>query len=249
MTLHPLAEQFATVADSYERGRPEHAPAVVGALCAELALERGARVLDLAAGTGKLTRALVAAGLDVTAVEPQAAMRERLAQFVPAGRALEGAAEAIPLADGSMQAVTVADAFHWFDAPAALAEIARVLEPGGGLAVLVTAPDWRGASWADGLGKLLVDLRPEHPQFDGPSWQDSARAASAWGPLREVRVSFPQDTDAERLLAYMGSISWVAAMPEDERVEVLARMASLIEAGETPPQMPLRVAIWLTRLA
>jgi SAM-dependent methyltransferase len=248
VTLHPLAEQFGNVADAYERGRPEHPAAVVGALGAELGLSPGDPVLDLAAGTGKLTRALVAAGYDVTAVEPQAALRERLASFVADGRALEGTAELIPLADGSVRAVTVADAFHWFEAPAALAEIARVLAPGGGLAVLVTWPDWSEAPWAEGLGKLMSELRPEHPQFDGPRWQDAVQAADGWGPLREVSVIVPQDTSPARLLAYMASVSWIAAMGEDEREDALTRMASLLEAGETPAQMPMRVVIWLSQL-
>jgi SAM-dependent methyltransferase len=247
VTLHPLAEQFANVADAYERGRPEHTPAVVGALAAELGLPPGAPVLDLAAGTGKLTRALVAAGFDVTAVEPHAALRDRLAPFVAEGRALEGLAEAIPLADGSVRAVTVADAFHWFDAPAALAEIARVLEPGGGLAVLVTWPDWSGAPWAEDLGRLMSDLRPEHPQFDGPRWQDAVQEAEGWGPLREVRVIVPQDHSPERLVAYMASVSWIAAMGEQEREQALTRIAALVEVGETPAQMPMGVVIWLAQ--
>src|SRR6186997_2357884 len=88
--LHPLAAEFASVADAYERGRPEYAPAVVGALAAELGVAPGAPVLDLAAGTGKLTRSLLAAGLDVVAVEPQAPMRERLAATVGSERVRDG---------------------------------------------------------------------------------------------------------------------------------------------------------------
>ncbi|HEX3452530.1 MAG TPA: hypothetical protein VHS26_04450, partial [Solirubrobacteraceae bacterium] len=90
MSLHPLAESFAAVADEYERGRPDYPPAVVGALAAELGLARGATVLDLAAGTGKLTRALLAGGLNVLAVEPQAALRDVLAQRIGAERVHDG---------------------------------------------------------------------------------------------------------------------------------------------------------------
>src|SRR5689334_16563116 len=125
MALHPLADKFASVADAYELGRPDYPPAVVGALAAELGLAQGAPVLDLAAGTGKLTRALVAGGLDVVAVEPQAGMRERLAAHIGAERVRDGVAEEIPLEAGSVDAVTVADGFHWFDRPKALAEIRR----------------------------------------------------------------------------------------------------------------------------
>src|SRR5947209_5577968 len=107
MPLHPLAENFASVAQAYERGRPEYPPAAIGALAAELGLAAHASVLDLAAGTGKLTRALVAAGLDVVAVEPQGPLREALAGSVGEERVLDGLAERIPLPDDSLDAVTV----------------------------------------------------------------------------------------------------------------------------------------------
>jgi ubiquinone/menaquinone biosynthesis C-methylase UbiE len=110
--LHPLAAQFASIADVYERGRPDYAPAVVGALAAELGIAPGASVLDLAAGTGELTRALLAAGLEVVAVEPQAELRERLAAIIGSERVCEAVAEAIPLHNGAVDAVTVADGFH-----------------------------------------------------------------------------------------------------------------------------------------
>src|ERR1700732_2161605 len=98
--LHPLAEHFASVAGAYERGRPEYAPAVVGALVADLAIPRHARVLDRGAGTGKLSRALLAAEMDVLAAEPQAPLRERLAAHLGGGRGLGRLADAVPLPGG-----------------------------------------------------------------------------------------------------------------------------------------------------
>lgn len=249
MALHPLAEQFASAADAYERGRPEYAPAVVGALAAELGLTPGARVLDLAAGTGKLTRALLAGGLDVVAVEPQAPLRERLATAIGAERVREGVAEAIPLPDASVDAVTVADAFHWFDHARALAEIRRVLRAGGGLAVLSTVPDWTGASWAHELGTLIHRMRPEHPYFDGPPWQEAVRDTGVWTEPREIRVTTSQPTDAGRIVAYVASMSFVAGLPEDERGERLAEVQALVEAGETPAELPVQVVVGLTGLA
>jgi SAM-dependent methyltransferase len=249
VALHPLAAQFASVADAYERGRPEYAPAVVGAMAAELELAPGAPVLDLAAGTGKLTRALVAFGLDVTAVEPTAEMRERLATSVGAERVRDGLAEAIPLEDGSVDAVTVADGFHWFEPAPALAEIRRVLRPGSGLAILTTIPDWSTGSWADELGTRLGERRPEHPYFDGPSWRDSVRAAGGWTDPREIRVTASQPTSPEQIVAYVGSMSWVAAMPEDERTEWLDEAARIVAAGETADEMAVQVILGLARLA
>ncbi len=248
MPLHPLAERFPSVVDEYERGRPDYPPAVVGALAAELGLAPGARVLDLAAGTGKLTRALLAGGLDVLAVEPQAPLRDVLAASVGAERVRDGLAEAIPLQDGAVDAVTVSDAFHWFDHAPALAEIARVLRPGGGLCVVWSIPDWGAASWAHELGTLLAELRPEHPGFDGPPWQDAARASGAWSEPREIRVTAARPASPERIVDHIASMSWVAAMPDGERAERLAQMRALIDAGETPAELPVHFLLVLSSL-
>ena len=130
------AQGFGQGAEAYESARPSYPPDAVGEIARVCALGPGRRVLDLAAGTGKLTRLLVPAGAEVVAVEPVAAMREVLGSVLPGVEALDGTAESIPLPDASVDAVTVAQAFHWFDAPVARAEIARVLG-GGGARVLV----------------------------------------------------------------------------------------------------------------
>jgi SAM-dependent methyltransferase len=249
MALHPLAAKFAAVALAYERGRPNYAPAVGGALAAELGLRTGAPVLDLAAGTGKLSRALLAAGLDVVSVEPQEAMRERLVAGIGAERVREGVAEDIPLDDGSVQAVTVGDGFHWFDQARAVEEIRRVLQPNGGLAILTTIPDWGGASWSHDVGTLLMDLRREHPYFDGPPWHEAFRAAGGWSDPWEIRVTTFQPADPEGIVAYVASMSFVAALPEEERTARLAQVAEVIEAGEMPEEMPVQVVTGLTTLA
>lgn len=248
MELHPLAANFGGVADAYERGRYEYAPAAVGALTAELRLSPGDPVLDLAAGTGKLTRALVAWGLDVTAVEPHEGMRKALAVHIEAERVLEGFAEAIPLPDGSVRAVTVGDGFHWFDSAAALEEMRRVLAPGGGLALLATMPDWTGASWADELGAMMERLRPEHPFFDGPPWQDAVREAGGWSEPRQIRVTTSQPTRPERMVDFLSSMSWVAAMPDDQRAETLAEITELVDSGETPDEIDVHVVVGLAKL-
>lgn len=245
MPLHPLAAGFAAVADAYERGRPEYPLAVPGAIAAELHLPSGGRILDLAAGTGKLTRALVAAGYDVVAVEPQAPLREILRR-TDGLEVHDGVAEAIPLPAASVDAVTVADGFHWFDQGAAVVEIARVLRPGGGLAVLDTVPDWGAASWAHEVGTLLAGLRPAHPHFDGPPWQDALRAAGGWREPWEVTVIYQLPASAERVLDHLRSMSWIAALPEAKREQRMDRIAAVMSGGETPERFPIRAQISLS---
>jgi SAM-dependent methyltransferase len=244
--LHPLARHFASVADVYERGRPEYTPAVIGAAAAELGIRPPDPVLDLAAGTGKLTRALVSYGFAVVAVEPQEPLRAVLAAKVPAARVLDGIAEQIPLEDGGLAAVMIADAFHWFDRPRALSEIRRVLKVGGGLALFNTVPDWSGASWAHELGTLVAGSRPNHPHFDGQPWQEYVREAVGFSEPWEVRVTTQSRADPERLLANLASISWIAGLPEAERLDLLSRMRAVVAAGETPERLAMHFDIGLT---
>jgi SAM-dependent methyltransferase len=248
VALHPLTAGFAEMAGAYERGRPEYAPAVAGAIAAELNIPPAGPVLDLAAGTGKLTRALLGVGLDVVAVEPQPELRELLVASVGEERVREGVAESIPLPDESVAAVTVADAFHWFDHASALAEIGRVLRPGGGLALVAVVPDWTGASWAHEIGTLIAGMITAHPKFDGPPWQESVRTAGGWSEPREIHVITQRPASPELMVDYIASMSWVASLPDDRRAETLAKVDAIVTAGETPTQLPVHVVIGLSTL-
>ena len=150
------AGSFDSAAGLYERGRPPYPPAALDWLLPPGAL----RVLDLGAGTGKLTRQLVACGLDVVAVEPLDGMRAELARAVPGARLLAGSAERIPLADGAVDAVVAAQAWHWVDPPRAVPEVARVLAPGGTLGLMWNERDER-ESWVAELGRIIGENRPE----------------------------------------------------------------------------------------
>lgn len=159
--LHPATRGFAA-AGVYERGRPGYPAAAVQRMVERLELRPGRTVLDLAAGTGKLTRLLVPTGANVIAVEPLLEMRAELERRVPRVAALAGTAERIPLDDAYVDAVTVASAFHWFDAERALREIRRVLRPGGGVALLWNARDERDPVQA-ALTGIVAPLRGDAP--------------------------------------------------------------------------------------
>src|SRR4051812_13713682 len=134
MGVHRVAAQgFAAAGQVYERGRPDYPPEAIACLVTHLRIGPGSTVVDVGAGTGKLTQLLLDTGAQVTAVEPVADMRLAFARPLPGVPILEGTAEALPLASGTADALVAGAAFHWFDGPAALREIHRVLRPGGGL--------------------------------------------------------------------------------------------------------------------
>jgi SAM-dependent methyltransferase len=220
------ATGFARGAAAYERGRPSYPDAAVDRLVAALP---GRQVIDLAAGTGKLTRALVARGCDVVAVEPVAQMRALIA---PPARVLDGTAEAIGLPDGSADGVTVAQAFHWFDGPRALAEIHRVLRPGGVLALIWNRRDMRD-DLQGRLTTLLEPLRGEVPAHRDTAWRAAIEDSALFGALREETFLNEQAVDADGLADRVGSISFVAAMTDDERTRVLSDVRALAGDGVT----------------
>ena len=141
MGVHPTATAFGLVADEYERGRPGYPQEAVAWLVERAGLDGSSVVVDVAAGTGKLTRMLVPMVGRVVAVEPSDGMRSALAAAVPGAEAVSGTADHLPLADGAAGAVTVAQAFHWFAHDEALAEFQRVVGPGGRLAIVYNRRD------------------------------------------------------------------------------------------------------------
>jgi ubiquinone/menaquinone biosynthesis C-methylase UbiE len=211
------AHAFGERAEDYERGRPGWPADAVAAL-----LERwGARqVVDLAAGTGKLTR-ILAAHADVTAIEPVDGMRAVLARSVPNAHVMTGTAEAIPLDDESVDAVFVAEAFHWFDLDRAPAEIARVLRPGGHLAVLFNTLDGDPAEWMDDLFEVVKAHRlPGSNMPHAVPWREALEAQ--FGELEKVDARHTHTIDADEEIAQIASFSSIGALPPDRRAAALA---------------------------
>lgn len=226
--VSPAAAQgFAQNAADYERARPAYPAEAVSCIVGRARLSPGRRVVDLAAGTGKLTRVLTPSGAEVVAVEPVAAMRAELATAVPGVEVMDGTAESLPLADATVDAVTVGQAFHWFDPAPALREISRVLVPGGCLVLTWNTRD-RSYDWVREFGELLADGelgRPYDNYYEVDYAATVAEAgAGAFTKLESFETTWTQSFDADLLVARAASVSVVGALADDDRDVVLERV-------------------------
>jgi SAM-dependent methyltransferase len=217
--IRPEALAFGPKANEYEKGRPDYPPGAVGWLVDALRINNSSTVVDLAAGTGKLTRLLVSTGARVIAVEPVAGMREVLSSVVPAAEVLEGTAEQMPLPDSSAGAVTVAQAFHWFRGAEALAEIHRVLVPQGRLGLIWNRRDMDQPVQSE-LAGVMKDHRGDTPSQETGAWMAAFRETQLFGPLTEADFSMEQVVDREQLVARVLSVSFMAGLPSDEQARV-----------------------------
>ena len=240
--MSDLAFSFGRIASEYDDVRPEYAVEALRRAEEALGLSAdSARVVDLAAGSGKLTRALARRFRDVVAIEPNDAMRAVLAGRSAGIKVLAGTAERMPLPDDSADAVFVGDAFHWFDGPAAVAELERVLRPHGGVALLWN--HW----WSDGDDRMVNTLEPPLPAaaqalFDEvyfSSGRATARAEmaapleafapSSFAPLVEEGFSRSTLLSAEQVVDLYATVSAVASLPPAERNELKRAVLALLE--------------------
>jgi SAM-dependent methyltransferase len=236
--LTELGLSFGNVAETYHRVRPPYSQTLLDRAQEVLELYSGSRVLDLAAGTGRLTAELRRRFADVIAVEPDERMRALH------GGALAGSAEAIPLDNASVDAVFVGEAFHWFNPAAAIPELARVLRPGGGLAIVSTHWWETEPPLPDAALELLSEPWERFRPQRRPPWDD-AFAESPFEPLHYERAEDEVTVDVEALLTLYSTTSSLAALPPDERAALLERVRPLL-AG--PYRLPLRHELAWTRL-
>jgi SAM-dependent methyltransferase len=236
------ALSFEAAVDAYADGRPTYPSQAVDWLLPPDAH----RVLDLGAGTGKLTAQLVTRGLDVVAVEPSPAMLDRLAATLPDGAARVGYAEDIPAADADFDAVLVGQAWHWVDPHRASAEIARVLRPGGRLGLIWNLRD-DTEPWVAALDALMPADENQQACTDAPT------VGSAFGPLERHDTRWAHSTSREGLLDLVASRSGVITLPETKRTAVLNAVSTLLDEHpdlrDTPTiTIPYRTRSWRTRL-
>lgn len=227
-TVHRLASVgFGAAADAYERARPDYPADAVAEITGRLDLRPGRVVLELGAGTGKMTRQLVPSGARVLAVEPVAAMRARLVAAAPGAEVIDGTAEAIPLPAGSVDGAIAAQAFHWFDTVRALSELHRVIRPGGALVLAWNMRD-ETVPWVRRLGELLdAATGGEAPSYQH-GWSGRVARCGLFEPL--TRVSFPhaQQLTVEGVIDRAASISTVAAAEPATRDALFAEIRALL---------------------
>ena len=234
MSVDPVAAAgFGSAADVYERARPSYPEEAMQWIAECTGLGRGSVVADVGAGTGKLTRLLVSMHARVIAVEPIEAMRAILLETVAGAEVLNGVAEALPLEDESVDVVTVAQAFHWFDHAVAIPELHRVLRRGGYLVLI-----WNSRDMTDelqrSLEELLAPLRESVPYQLGGKWREPLSASGLFGPPQEAQFAIAQQMTTAGVCERVTSTSFVAAMTTAER-EVLLDQVRALTAGRDEP--------------
>ncbi len=224
------AASFGRVAEIYERTRPGYAEGGVDWLVGAAAKD----VLDVGAGTGKLTAQILARGHRVTAVDPSAEMIAQLHLVLPSVQTYIAPAESLPLPDASFDVVTVAQAFHWFDHARALPEIARVLRPRGVLALVWNARD-ESVPWVAKLTELIGGERG-----DDAGIAEALVPCGLFGPVEHRTFSHACRHDRASLLALVQSRSYCATRPPDERAEILTKVSQLYDesAGSDGVTLP-----------
>jgi SAM-dependent methyltransferase len=250
--MSELARSFNDVAEAYDFGRPRYDDHAIDAIAA--AAGGGPRLLDVGAGTGRLSGPLLEQGCDVVAVEPLDEMRAILTRHIGPDRALAGRAEELPLPDASVDGAVCGDAWHWFDGARAADELARVVRPGGGVVVCVTYPLWYGSDDAPDWWLDLMVVHTALPKRDHPALVSGWSAPDVFAghpAFEEVRVHeepFVHHTDRDEIVAHWASMSSVAALPEGQRTELLRQLGAMLERrGVEAVDIPYRAKLWVTR--
>jgi SAM-dependent methyltransferase len=253
LSVHAVAAKgFGAEAEAYERSRPSYPADAVAWLVEALRISERSLIADVAAGTGKLTRLLMPTGARIIAVEPVAGMRSFIRDVTP----LAATAEALSFRNSSLDVITVAQAFHWFDADAALTEFRRVLRPGGRVGLIWNTRD-RSVSWVDAVWSIMDRVEKRAPWRDHNAtgaWREAVFADNPWfTPLVEATFHHEQILTREVVVDRIRSVSHVAVLPPDQQQEVLDEVRAVLRhdpatAGRDRFALPYRVdAYWSER--
>jgi ubiquinone/menaquinone biosynthesis C-methylase UbiE len=251
MKINPVAEAgFTKGAAAYERGRPDYPATAIAFMAEQLGLRDGATVIDIGAGTGKLSRLLVEAGARLIAVEPVAAMREQFSRVLPGVQIVEGMAEAIPLADNSAGAATAAQAFHWFGNAKALAEIHRVLKAHGRLGLIWNNRDIDSAAWAREVWALIERSEDDLPRYRKGNWKSAFTEYAGFRAVSEKSFPHVQRGNFAMITDRIASLSFVANMDEAERDRLLRKVRGVLEShpdtrGKEIVEIPYRTDVFI----
>jgi SAM-dependent methyltransferase len=254
MTVHEVAEEgFGRAAETYERVRPSYPADAVAWLADNLRIGPGRTVLDLAAGTGKFTRLLAPFRATLIAAEPVDGMRRAFVAAVPGVPMIAAMAEVLPIASGSLDAVTVAQAFHWFDAERAFDEFARTLRPDGRVGLIWNARD-RSVDWVNAVWSIMDRVERRAPWRDHEKWRDSALGSRAgFGPLHTETFRHEQEITPAGVVERISSVSHVAVLPPSDRERVLDEVRHVLAThpdakGREELHIPYRVdTYWCER--
>jgi SAM-dependent methyltransferase len=227
------ARGFQAAADAYERGRPGYPPEAIAYLVDVLRIGPGASVVDVGAGTGKLLRLLEGTGAELIAVEPVAAMREELHARSPSARSLAGTAEHVPLPEASVDAVVVAQAFHWFDGERALEEFRRILPPAGRLGLVWNVRD-QSVDWVARITDIVDPYARGAPRHRSGRWRTAFERTSSFGGLEVLRFPHRHPTTPDGLVDRVLSTSFIAALDEEGRDRVRGQV---VELARTHPDL------------
>ena len=245
---HAAVQGFNLAADAYERGRPEYPEAAIAFLAEAMAVPQGGLVVDLGAGTGKLTRALDRWPVRRVAIEPTPAMRTEFRHRLPEVPLLAAVAEAIPIRTGAADGVVVGQAFHWFRQPESYREIARVLGPTGHLGLIWNLRD-ESLPWTKRLARLIESETGGIPRSRSAEWKKSLEGASEFGPLEPRTFPHVQRADVSTVVDRVLSISTIALLPGPRRQAIAAEVRRILAeepetAGRTEVELPYSTTVY-----
>jgi SAM-dependent methyltransferase len=256
--VHPTAARgFDSTADLYERARPGYPADAIDFVVESMSLLDAKLVVDLGAGTGKFTRELVARGIPTVGVEPVAGMRATFEQQLPGVEVLDASAESLPFGDASVSAVVAAQAFHWFATDAAVAEIARVLRPGGSFGLVWNARD-DSVDWV----ARVTDIFKKYEGADGVrvprhrerAWRAPLERSRAFSLGVEREFPNSQSLTPDGLVERLASVSFIAVLPDDEKARAIGELRDLLDShadlrGRTEIDHPYVTEVYVFRRA